>query len=110
MTALVISNKEIEWIFEEQKQDWFQAESKKDIQTLENFCRAFEKNDITAIEIHRLPHIENMKGKIVIILNNANNHLSKLLIEFLEKNKKRSELFFLPLYNPILNRIGQLLE
>lgn len=50
MTALVIPNKEIQWIFEEQIQDWFQAESKKDIQTLENFCRAFEKNDITAIE------------------------------------------------------------
>lgn len=50
MTELVIPNKEIQWIFEEQIQDWFQAESKKDIQTLENFCRAFEKNDITAIE------------------------------------------------------------
>lgn len=50
MTALVIPNKEIQWIFEEQIQDWFQAESQKDIQTLENFCRAFEKNDIAAIE------------------------------------------------------------
>ncbi len=50
MTSLVIPNKEIQWIFEEQIQDWFQAESQKDIQTLENFCRTFEKNDITAIE------------------------------------------------------------
>ena len=43
-TALVIPNKEIQWIFEEQIQDWFQTEARKDIQMLESFCRAFEEN------------------------------------------------------------------
>lgn len=50
LTALVIPNKEIQWIFEEQIQDWFDAEVRKDVQLLENFCRAFEENDTTAIE------------------------------------------------------------
>lgn len=50
LTGLVIPNKEIQWIFEEQIQDWFVAETKKDTQTLANFCRAFEENDIAAIE------------------------------------------------------------
>ena len=50
MTSLVIPNKEIQWIFEEQIQDWFEAETKKDIQMLESFCRAFEENDTAAIE------------------------------------------------------------
>ena len=49
-TALVIPNKEIQWIFEEQIQDWFQTEARKDIQMLESFCRAFEENDTAAIE------------------------------------------------------------
>ena len=49
-TALVIPNKEIQWIFEEQIQDWFQTEARKDIQMLESFCRAFEENDTVAIE------------------------------------------------------------
>ncbi|MDE7478379.1 MAG: ATP-binding protein, partial [Lachnospiraceae bacterium] len=50
VTALVIPNKEIQWIFEEQIQDWFQTEARRDIQMLESFCRAFEENDIVAIE------------------------------------------------------------
>lgn len=50
MTELVIPNKEIRWIFEEQIQEWFQAETKKDAHMLESFCRAFEENDIAAIE------------------------------------------------------------
>ncbi len=50
MTALTIPNKEIQWIFEEQIQDWFETETKKDIQMLESFCKAFEENDTDAIE------------------------------------------------------------
>ncbi len=50
MTGLVIPNREVRWIFEEQIQDWFKAETRKDLQMLEHFCRAFEKNDTDAIE------------------------------------------------------------
>ncbi len=50
LTGLVIPNKEIQWIFQEQIQDWFEAETKRDTQMLENFCRAFEENDTATIE------------------------------------------------------------
>ncbi len=50
MTSLIIPNKEIQWIFEEQIQEWFETESTKDTQKLENFCSAFEENDTAAIE------------------------------------------------------------
>ncbi len=50
MTSLIIPNKEIQWIFEEQIQEWFETESTKDTQKLENFYRAFEENDTAAIE------------------------------------------------------------
>ena len=50
MTALIIPNREIQWIFEEQIQDWFETETQKDVQMLESFCRAFEENDTAAIE------------------------------------------------------------
>lgn len=50
LTGLVIPNKEIQWIFKEQIQDWFEAETRKDTQMLENFCKAFEENDTAAIE------------------------------------------------------------
>lgn len=49
-TGLVIPNREIRWIFAEQIQEWFEAETKKDAQRLEDFCRAFEENDAAAIE------------------------------------------------------------
>lgn len=49
-TELVIPNKEIQWIFEEQIWDWFKAETRKDIQKLEDLRRAFEENDAAAIE------------------------------------------------------------
>ena len=47
-------------------------------------------------------------GKIVIILDNAKIHHAKLLEEFLEKNKNRLELVFLPPYSPNLNKIEEL--
>ena len=49
-TELAIPNREIQWIFEEQIQEWFESEMKKDIQKLESFCKAFEDNDVVAIE------------------------------------------------------------
>lgn len=50
LTALVIPNKEILWIFREQIQEWFKEETLKDRKMLEGFCRAFEENDTAAIE------------------------------------------------------------
>lgn len=50
LTKLVIPNREIQWIFVEQIQEWFDLESKKDIHKLNDFRRAFEENDTAAIE------------------------------------------------------------
>ncbi len=50
LTELVIPNKEIQWIFKEQIQEWFTAETRKDLQKLQRFCRAFEENDTDTIE------------------------------------------------------------
>lgn len=50
MTNLVIPNREICWIYEEQIQDWFRDETSEDRSSLEKFCRAFKENDTTAIE------------------------------------------------------------
>ena len=50
MTGLVIPNKEIRWIYEEQIQDWFHKETRKDVEKLENLGRAFEENDTETIE------------------------------------------------------------
>ncbi len=50
LTGLAIPNREIQWIFEEQIREWFDAEAKRDVQRLEGFCRAFEENDAAAIE------------------------------------------------------------
>ena len=49
-TELVIPNKEIQWMFEEQIQEWFEMEIGKDKNMLENFGRAFEENNIEGIE------------------------------------------------------------
>ena len=53
--------------------------------------------------LSRYPH-----GKTVIILDNAKIHHAKLLEEFLEENRNRLELVFLPPYSPNLNRIEEL--
>lgn len=50
MTGLVIPNKEIRWIYDEQIQDWFLKETRKDVEKLENLGRAFEENDTETIE------------------------------------------------------------
>ena len=48
--GLVIPNKEVKWVYEEQIQEWFKKESRRDTKMLEAFCRAFEENNVTAIE------------------------------------------------------------
>ena len=50
MTELVIPNREIRWIFVEQIREWFRTEAAKDSRKLESFCRAFQENNIAAIE------------------------------------------------------------
>lgn len=45
------------------------------------------------------------KGKIVMILDNARIHHAKLLKSFLDRNKERLELMFLPPYSPEMNLI-----
>lgn len=50
VTELSIPNREIQWIFAEQIQQWFEAETRKDIGKLENFCKAFQENNVPAIE------------------------------------------------------------
>ena len=47
-------------------------------------------------------------GKIVMILDNAKIHHAKLLQDFLDKNKDRLELMFIPPYSPNLNKIEEL--
>jgi len=43
--------------------------------------------------------------KLIIILDNARWHKAKMLKEFLESNKHRLELIFLPVYSPDMNPI-----
>lgn len=48
---------------------------------------------------------KNSKGKTVLVLDNARIHHAKLLTPFLEENKERLTLMFLPPYSPNLNLI-----
>lgn len=50
LTELVIPNREIRWIFMEQIQEWFEEETIKDNKKLEEFCYAFQENNVSAIE------------------------------------------------------------
>ena len=50
LTELVIPNKEIQWIFIRQIREWFKWETEKNMEKLEDFCRAFLENDTAAIE------------------------------------------------------------
>lgn len=50
MTELVIPNREIRWIFVQQIRRWFQEETKKDTAKLERLGRAFQENDVKAVE------------------------------------------------------------
>jgi hypothetical protein len=59
-TELVIPNKEIQWIFVEQIRDWFDDETTKNRERLENFCKAFEENNVLAIENGFREYLEDM--------------------------------------------------
>ena len=48
LTELVIPNREIQWIFVQQIREWFKEETVKNPEKLENFCRAFQENNIDA--------------------------------------------------------------
>ena len=63
-----------------------------------------------AVFLEFLQHIivKYPKGKIVMILYNAKIHHAKLLQDFLEANKDRLTLKFLPPYSPDLNMIEEL--
>lgn len=50
MTELVIPNREIQWIFVRQIREWFNQEVVKNMETLEGFCKAFQENNVMAIE------------------------------------------------------------
>jgi len=58
-----------------------------------------------------LEHLEQIlqfrtkSKKILLILDNARYHHAKIILPWLEKNKRKIELFFLPPYSPELNPI-----
>jgi transposase len=47
--------------------------------------------------------VRGKKRKVFLVLDNAKTHHSKILNEWVEKNKKRVSLFYLPPYSPDLN-------
>lgn len=49
-TELIIPNKEIRMIFIRQIREWFRAETAKEGDKVKDFCQAFERNDVSAIE------------------------------------------------------------
>jgi len=75
-------------------------------ETGEVFCTEEEKYDAVTF-LNFLKDILNHypSGKIVMILDNARIHHAKLLRPFLEENKDRLELVFLPPYSPQLNLV-----
>ncbi len=70
------------------------------------YCQEEEKYD-AQIFLNFLKNILEIypTGKIVMILDNARIHHAKLLKPFLEEQKNRLELVFLPPYSPKLNLI-----
>ncbi len=52
-----------------------------------------------------LNHYKNTIGKIHMVLDNVRYHHAKILKPFLQKNKNKIELIFLPPYSPDLNPI-----
>ena len=73
-------------------------------ETGEIFCVEEEKYDAKIFHAFLekiLAHYSS--GKIVMILDNARIHHAKLIQPFLEKNRQRLQLVFLPPYSPQLN-------
>jgi len=55
--------------------------------------------------LKKLIKVYSQKGKIHLVLDNVRFHHAKALKPFLEKNKDKIELMFLPAYSPDLNPI-----
>lgn len=74
--------------------------------TGEVYCEEYERYDAKVfLEFLKITLYHYKNGKIVMILDNAKIHHSKLLKPFLEEVKDRLELMFLPTYSPPLNLI-----
>lgn len=70
------------------------------------YCEEHEKYDAEVFKSFLQKVLElYTAGKIVMILDNARIHHAKLLEDFLEENKDRLTLMFLPPYSPKLNLI-----
>ncbi len=77
-----------------------------DYETGEVFCIESNKYDAKVfLEFLKKVLKKYPAGKTVIILDNARIHHAKLIQPFLEENKNRLELMFLPPYSPDLNLI-----
>lgn len=70
------------------------------------YCEEHERYDAKVFgEFLKTVMEQHPTGKIVMILDNAKIHHAKLIQPFLDKNKERLELMFLPPYSPELNLI-----
>lgn len=70
------------------------------------YCEEHESYDAKVF----LKFLQNLlsrypSGKVVLVLDNARIHYAKLLLPFLEENRDRLQLLFLPPYSPDLNLI-----
>ena len=77
------------------------------ISSFETYADVYDhKRSITSSEVqHLLDYLleENPSKKVYVILDNARSHKSLGIKAFLEKNKERLELIYLPPYSPQLN-------
>ena len=65
-----------------------------------------EKGNSTTFKKHLKKVIKSFRDeKLIIVLDNVKYHHAKKLKPFLEQNRKRLELMFLPPYSPDLNPI-----
>lgn len=75
-----------------------------DYETGDIFCIEEEKYD-AEVFLKFLKHVLDKypEGKIIMVFNNARIHHVRFIQPFLEVNKNRLELIFLPPYNPNYN-------
>ena len=76
-----------------------------DYESGEIFCVEEESYDAEVFLAYLKKVIAKYVGKIVIVLDNSRVHHAKLIQPFLEENKDRLTLSFLPPYSPQLNLI-----
>lgn len=70
------------------------------------YCTSTIFNATTFLEhLEQILQCRTKSKKILLILDNARYHHAKILQPWLEKNKRKIELFFLPPYSPELNPI-----